>query len=172
MKKTAAILLFVASCGSAFGEAYFQYGAGIMYLSYPTAQGSAAFNCRAGMTGDLLFSLGRLEIGVEIGLFALPMDFVFFSFVLFDMPFDILARANLSPDRNLAFELHAGMWLKSYTLTVFEEAGTASDSTLHAGGRFVLGWFYIGADYITQSQFFHPVLVFEVGVKGSARIGR
>jgi hypothetical protein len=170
MKKIALILIFVASCGIAFSDVYFQFGCGLAYLSYPDAE-TQPLTIRGGAACALLYPFKGFELGVEVGVYALPMDFGIAQLFLLDIPIEILARFTLGPDRRFAVELFSGIWIREYSAAAFyQESFTLSDSSVHAGGRLLLDWFYIGSGFIAGSQFFYSTVLFEIGAKMSVSI--
>jgi hypothetical protein len=144
-------LVFILLCGLVFSQVHLQGGMNLMYLTNKDAA-RAIFPCRLGATGDILFSLSRtVELGAELGLYAMLIPLVFVNFGLIDIPIDALFHINITPDRKLALELHGGLWISEYQAQLIDgETDTFSDRGFHLGGRLVLWHFYIGADYIAQ----------------------
>ncbi|MBN2351288.1 MAG: hypothetical protein JXD23_01880 [Spirochaetales bacterium] len=178
MKKLIALCVLLAFvCGMAFADdgedgdngkfLYVQVGASIMYkqlINYPVTGIDFLYNFRAGVTGDLLFSLGMFELGVEIGAYAMEVDYYWYGygyFLVLEMPLDALIRINFSNDRNFALEVRGGGWLYMEASFVF-----ATVFGYNAGARLVISSFYIGGDYI-YTPILGPAWAAEAGVKFS-----
>lgn len=165
-----AISLFLA--GHAFSEVYLQGSVGILYVSFLSPEQSAMpaeLGLRTGLMGDLLFPAGRFDLGVGIGLYAMPLDFLIFAFTMLEVPMDVIIRANLTPNRVVALELRAGGWLRSYTVSGFGESATASGVAPHAGLHLVIGPIYLGGDLCGPSTTFLPAFSFWAGYRVSGR---
>jgi hypothetical protein len=173
MKKLLTSLLLLALLGGmAFAEdegegdfMHVQVGASIMYKQ-PLGDGFSFYNFRAGVTGDLLFSLGFIEIGPEIGIYAMSLDnyyysYYYYDFFVFEVPLNGLVRINFSDDRSFALELRGGGWF------VMAMAGAVYTAFgWNAGARLVVSSFYIGGDYIVD-PIFGESWAAEAGVKFS-----
>ncbi len=173
MKKLFAFCLLLAFvCGMAFADEdgedggkdflHIQVGASIMYkqpINYVFSYGFF-YNFRGGITADVLFSLGILEIGAEIGGYGMEVDYGYGYYFLLEIPIDALVRLNLSKDRSFALEVRAGGWL------VVDTSGYPPEMDFNGGARLVIGTFYIGGDFI-YSPAFSSCWSAEAGVKFS-----
>ena len=172
MRKIAILcLIFVLFGGLAFSQCHLQAGLGILYIPTGTdtegAQSIASY--RAGVTGDILFSVGTFELGAEVGFYGLPLYIIIATVFVSEIPIDALVRLNITPDRTLALEFRGGIWITNVSAeTVWGESASLSDTRYHFGGRILLSWFYVGCDYIAQSAFYPAVATFEIGLKFTA----
>ena len=180
MKTRTMVSCLVLLCSIAYSSAHFQGGVSVLFLSYNwTSYGddkgppTIPF---VGLTGDLLVSVsGPLELGAEIGLYGFVLPLPFLVLTALEFPVDALLRLNLSPDRKVAVELRGGLWLSNFAASIFwyDKSSTSSAfvSQVHFGGRFLLDWFYLGGDYIAQSESLPSAYAFEIGVKASYGAG-
>lgn len=130
---------------------YFQVGLGIMYNSlFSTLEDvSILYNFRGGGHIDLLFSLGMLEIGAEVGVYSMYIEYYAgFGTLCADFPVNALVRINLADDRSMALELRGGLWFVVFGIDDGYSSTTVTVTAFNGGGRFVFDIFYIGADYV------------------------
>jgi hypothetical protein len=166
-------IVLVLLCSTAFSAAHLQGSMSVLFLSYSHTESSDDEGPPTipfvGLTGDFLVSLGGpAELGAEIGIFTFILPLPFIMLTVTEVPLDALLRLNLSPDRKVALELRGGLWLSIIAAdTSWGDSGSASFTQVHFGGRFLIDWFYLGGDYIAQSESINSAFAFEIGVKAS-----
>jgi len=130
---------------------YFQVGLGIMYnnLFSTLENASILYNFRGGAHIDLLFSLGMLELGAEVGVYSMYIEyFAGFGTLCADFPINALVRINLADDRSMAVEVRGGLWLVVFGIDDGYSSVTVTESFFNGGARFIFGIIYVGADYV------------------------
>lgn len=170
MKKLLFITLVLLLAGSmAFaqdGEIIFRGAAGIMYFTELAGNVSFTYSgFRGGVHGDIMYNLGQLEAGVEIGLYVMEIEryyyWDYYYFFAVEVPVDVLLRMNFDKNRTFAVEARGGLWLHMFT----NEWWTVTDLTFNIGGRVALSFFYLGVDYIFSGEYYFPGITIEAGVK-------
>jgi hypothetical protein len=179
MKKLLVVSLLLAfACAMAFAEdgegdedfMHVQLGASVLYKQ-PFNDVFSFYNFRGGVTGDLLFSLGMIELGGEIGVYVMEVDYYYeyyyyygySTFFIAEAPLDALVRINLNKNRSFALELRGGGWFIVAGATDYEPY---TEFGFNAGARLVVKWFYIGGDYIS-TPLYGTCWSAEAGVKFS-----
>jgi hypothetical protein len=125
---------------------YIGAASGIMYIQEIGAMPSI-YNLRGGVHGDVLFSFGMFEVGVELGAYVMEVEDYFYSYTTYfalDVPLDAICRINFDDMHEFGIEVRAGGWLRA-------EFGTSYSSAafmFNAGGRIVISYFYLGGDYL------------------------
>jgi hypothetical protein len=173
MKKLVLIALALLLCaGAAFAEEndsdiILRGAAGIMLITSPSNPNYAfdIYDFRAGVHGDFMYNMGRFEVGGEIGFYAMEIEiwngWDYDYFFGFEVPINAIVRMNFDKERLFGIEARGGLWLHM----AMNEWETITDVTFNVGGRFVLGIFYIGADYLFESDHYYDALVVEAGLK-------
>lgn len=120
-------------------------GAGLLYMhgldGVPEYGVFSLSNLRCGICGDVLFSFGLVEAGVEAGIHIGILEDGMLP--VFEIPLDLLLRINFDDDRSVALEVTGGFWYKAIP---------ADDKTggiyTNGGVRFVACGFYGGIDFV------------------------
>jgi hypothetical protein len=172
MKSRIAVLclLFVVPAAFLSGQAHLQGGFGFMYMEYRSEASPGGMGIlHAGVTADLVIPVNRtLELGMEVGFYE-GWDFLILMTVsVVGIPVDGLVRLNLASDRKAALEIRGGLWVTTITaVAIWDETASFSESRIHVGGRIVIDWFYVGADYMTAARILGATVTFEAGAKWS-----
>jgi hypothetical protein len=171
MKKFILLLLVLTLAGGAVSaqdsEVIIRGGGGVLFFQslYGYTEPSIS-SLRVGVHGDVMYNMGRFEVGAEIGVYAMEVEYwygynYYDYFLAVDIPINALFRMNFDRSRMFALEARAGLWLTMITDGYEDEM----DLDLNIGARAALGFFYFGVDYIAGLNLHYPALAFEAGVK-------
>ena len=163
---TLALLLAGSMAFSLDGQITVRGAAGIMYLSplyYYTD--FSLYNFRAGIHGDLMYDMGMIEIGAEVGVYVMEVEiydgWYTYYYLGCEIPVNAIVRINIDSEKTFAFEARGGVWFKLIMDDYFEY----SDVTFNIGGRFALSVLYVGADYVWPSIWEPAAIAIEAGIK-------
>ena len=171
MKKLVLMLLILLMVG---GLAYAQEGQitirgalGLMFIS-PINDPYDRINFydfRGGGHIDIMYNLGRFEIGGEVGIYVMEVEewigWDYYYLLRCEIPVNVIVRMNFDQERLFGIEVRGGAWFR----LEMDEYYDYNDVTFNVGARAALGVFYIGADYISES-FWNPTCIsIEAGIK-------